>query len=214
YFRNRPARDGRDPIAALFVREITGGIGETGVRAAFLKCAIDRPGLTAGVERIMRACAAAHRETGAPITVHTDAASRSGLVAQRVLGEEGVDLGRVVIGHSGDSTDLAYLTALIEAGSYVGMDRFGLDLLLPFEERVATVAALCSRGYAERIVLSHDAACHIDWFSPATRARLHPRWTFTHLFDDVLPALRERGVTDAQIATMLVANPRAYFTAP
>jgi phosphotriesterase-related protein len=179
-----------------------------------LKCAIDQPGLTRGVERILRAVAAAHRETGAPITVHTHAPSGTGLVVQRVLREEAVDLGRVVIGHSGDSSDLAYLTALMDAGSYVGMDRFGLDLLLPFEARVDTVAELCRRGYASRIVLSHDAACHIDWFADGVRERYHPRWHFHHIHDDVLPALRERGVTDAQMETMLVANPRDYFTMP
>jgi phosphotriesterase-related protein len=212
FFRHRVAVRGRDPMTALFVRDLVDGIADTGVRAAFLKCAIDRPGLTAGVERILRAAAAAHRETGAPITVHTHAPTRTGALAQRVLREEGVDLTKVVIGHSGDSTDLDYLTALMDAGSYVGMDRFGLDVLLPFEARVETVAALCARGYAQRIVLSHDAACHIDWLAPGVRERTSPRWHFTHIHDDVLPALRERGVTDAQIATMLVANPRDYFT--
>jgi phosphotriesterase-related protein len=214
FFRHRPRVAGRDPMTDLFVREIDDGIGGTGVKAAFLKCAIDEPGLTRGVERILRAVAAAHRETGAPITVHTHAPSGTGLVAQRVLREEDVDLSRVVIGHSGDSTDLAYLTALMDAGSYVGMDRFGLDKVLPFEARVDTVAELCRRGYASRIVLSHDAACHIDWFAPGVRERSHPRWHFHHIHDDVLPALRERGVTDAQIETMLVANPRGYFTMP
>jgi len=212
FFRHRPRVAGRDPMTELFVREIDDAIGGTGVKAAFLKCAIDEPGLTRGVERILRAIAAAHRETGAPITVHTHAPSGTGLVAQRVLREEGVDLTRVVIGHSGDSTDLDYLTALMDAGSYAGMDRFGLDALLPFEARVETVAELCRRGYARRIVLSHDAACHIDWFAPGARERFHPRWHFGHIHDEVLPALRERGVTDAQIATMLVANPRDYFT--
>jgi phosphotriesterase-related protein len=214
FFRHRPRVDGRDPMTALFVREIADGIAGTGVKAAFLKCAIDQPGLTRGVERILRAVAAAHRETGAPITVHTHAPSGTGLVAQRVLREEGVDLTRVVIGHSGDSTDLDYLTALMDAGSYAGMDRFGLDALLPFEARVETVAELCRRGYAQRIVLSHDAACHIDWFAPGARELHHPRWHFGHIHDEVLPALRERGVTDAQIATMLIANPRDYFTMP
>ena len=214
FFRHRPARDGRDPMTTLFVRELIEGIGATGVKAAFLKCAIDRPGLTAGVERILRACAAAHRETGAPITVHTDAATRTGTIVQRVLREEGVDLTQVVIGHSGDTTDLDYLTGLMDAGSYAGMDRFGLDSLLPFEQRVDTVAALCRRGYASRLVLSHDAACHIDWFAPGVRERVLPRWHFAHIHDEVLPALRERGVDDEQIATMLVANPRAYFTMP
>ena len=202
---------GDDPLVEMFVGDITDGIAGTGVKAAFLKCAIDRPGLTPGVERTMRAVARAHRLTGAPITVHTDAHSRSGLVVQEVLRSEGVDLSRVVVGHSGDSTDLDYLRQLADAGSLLGMDRFGLDLLLPFEERVATVAALCEAGYAERMVLAHDASCYIDWFPVGAPAEMAPNWHYEHISNDVLPALRQRGVSDAQITTMLVDNPRRYF---
>ena len=202
---------GDEPMVDLFVKDLTEGIAGTSVRAAFLKCAIDTHGLTPGVERVMRAVARASRETGAPITVHTDAHSASGLVAQEVLGGEGVDLERVVIGHSGDSTDLDYLKRLADAGSLLGMDRFGLDMLCAFEDRVATVAALCEAGYAERMVLAHDASCYIDWFPPDAPAQMAPNWHYEHISNDVLPALRQRGVTDAQIDTMLVDNPRRYF---
>ncbi|MBF6439776.1 phosphotriesterase family protein [Nocardia cyriacigeorgica] len=202
-----------EPMVELFVKDIREGIADTGVKAAFLKCAIEEQGLTPGVERIMRAVARAHVETGAPITVHTNPHTRSGLVAQKVLADEGADLTKVVIGHSGDSTDLDYLCEIADAGSYLGMDRFGLDVLLPFEERVATVAALAERGYAEKMVLAHDAACFIDWFSEEGKAAAVPNWNFTHISDDVLPALRARGVTEDQITTMLVDNPRRYFTA-
>jgi phosphotriesterase-related protein len=202
---------GPDPMLELFKRDITEGIAGTSVKAAILKCAIDAPGMTRGVERAMRAVARAHVETGTPIVVHTSAAERSGLAAQALMREEGVDLRRVVIAHSGDSTDLAYLTALADAGSYLGMDRFGLDALLPFERRVETVVELCRRGYAGKMVLSHDASCFIDWFPAAARTAFHPHWHYTHIHDSVLPALRERGVSEAQIATMLVANPRRYF---
>ncbi|NEW28088.1 phosphotriesterase family protein [Nocardia cyriacigeorgica] len=202
-----------EPMVELFVKDIREGIADTGVKAAFLKCAIEEQGLTPGVERVMRAVARAHVETGAPITVHTNPHTRSGLVAQKVLADEGADLTKVVIGHSGDSTDLDYLCEIADAGSYLGMDRFGLDVLLPFEERVATVAALAERGYAEKMVLAHDAACFIDWFSEEGKAAAVPNWNFTHISDDVLPALRARGVTEEQITTMLVDNPRRYFTA-
>jgi phosphotriesterase-related protein len=198
----------------LFVADITEEIADTGVRAAFLKCAIEEEGLTPGVERVMRAVARAHVITGAPITVHTHPVSRSGLEALRVLTEEGADLSKVVMGHSGDTADLDYLTRLADAGCLLGMDRFGLDVLLPFEQRVATVAALAARGYAGRMVLSHDASCHIDWFAPGLMPVVAPNWHFTHLHEDVLPALREQGVTGDQIDTMLVANPRRYFSGP
>ena len=75
-----------------------------------------------------------------------------------------------------------------------------------------TVAELARRGYADRIVLSHDASCYIDWSPQQVIPAFAPAWHYGHLFDDVLPALRERGVTEAQIETMLVANPRRYFS--
>lgn len=203
--------DGPEPMVELFVRDIREGIAGTGVKAAFLKCAIEAQGLTPGVERVMRAVGQAHVEAGVPITVHTNPHTGSGLVAQRVLGEEGVDLSKVVIGHCGDSTDLDQLCRIADAGSYLGMDRFGLDLLLPFENRVDTVVELARRGYAEKMVLAHDAACFIDWFPEQVTAQAMPNWNFTHISDDVLPALRERGVTEEQITTMLVDNPRRYF---
>jgi len=202
-----------EPMVELFVKDIRDGIAGTGVKAAFLKCAIEEPGLTPGVERVMRAVGQAQVETGVPVTVHTSAHTQSGLVAQKVLADEGVDLTKVVIGHSGDTTDLDYLCALADAGSLLGMDRFGLDVLLPFDQRVGTVAELARRGYAEKMVLAHDASCFIDWFDADAKVQAVPNWKYTHISDDVIPALLELGVTQEQLTTMLVDNPRRYFEA-
>ncbi|WP_127782934.1 phosphotriesterase [Rhodococcus sp. X156] len=203
--------DTPEPMVELFLRDLREGIAGTAIRAAFLKCAIEAPGLTAGVERVMRAVGQAHQETGAPITVHTNPHTQSGLVVQKVLGSEGVDLSKVVLGHCGDTTDLDHLCALADAGSLLGMDRFGLDVLLPFEERVGTVVELARRGYAEKMVLSHDAACFIDWFEAGAKEQMVPHWNYNHISDDVIPALLDRGVTEEQLHTMLVDNPRRYF---
>ena len=203
---------GDETMVDLFVRDITEGIAGTGVKAAILKCATDEPGLTPGVERVLRAVAQAHRATGVPITTHTHAHSRRGLDQQRIFAEEGVDLRRVIIGHSGDTTDLDYLEELVTAGSYLGMDRFGLDNILSFSDRVGTVAAMCERGHADKMVLAHDAACFMDWLPEAALPVVLPNWHYLHIHNDVLPALRERGVTEDQITTMLVDNPRAIFS--
>jgi phosphotriesterase-related protein len=199
-----------DPMVDMFVGDLEQGIAGTGVRAAFLKCAIDAPGLTTGVERVMRAVARAHGRTGAPITVHTHPGTRQGLAVQRVFAEEGVDPRRVVLGHSGDTTDADHLSELADAGFLLGMDRFGINLDTTFEARADIVVEMCRRGYAESMVLSQDAACYIDWVDPAVMAMLTD-WRYTHIHEDVLPYLREHGVTDEQIDTMLVANPRRYF---
>jgi phosphotriesterase-related protein len=195
----------------MFVRDIEQGIAGTGVKAAILKCATDTQGVTPGVERVLRAVAAAHRRTGVPISTHTHAHSQRGLDQQRIFTEEGVDLSRVVIGHSGDTTDVAYLEKLIDSGSYIGMDRFGIDVLCSFEDRVETVAKLCKRGHADRMVLSHDAACFNDWLPEAALPVIAPRWHYLHIHNDVIPALKQRGVTEEQIHLMLVENPQRIF---
>ena len=204
--------NGPETMVELFVRDITEGIAGTGVKAAILKCATDEPGVTPGVERVLRAVAAAHRATGVPITTHTHAHSRRGLDQQRIFAEEGVDLSRVIIGHSGDTTDIDYLEELVTAGSYIGMDRFGVDNVLSFDDRVDTVAKMCARGHAGRMVLAHDASCYIDWLPEEALPLVLPNWHYLHIHNDVLPALRERGVTEEQITTMLVDNPRTIFS--
>ena len=201
---------GDEPMVDMFVGDITEGIAGTGVKAAFLKCAIEDQ-LTPGVERVMRAVAETHKRTGVPITVHTSAPHRTGLQARDVFADEGVDFRRVVFGHSGDSTDLDYLRELLDTGAYLGMDRFGLDVLLPTDQRVQTIAALVEQGYTEQLVLAHDASCHMDWFPPGMSEQVAPNWHYTFIHDTVLPALREAGVTDEQLTTMLVDNPRRYF---
>ena len=214
YFQYRgpgTALGGDELIADMFVRDIEHGIGDTGVRAGILKCATDAPGLTRGVERILRATAQAQKRTGVPISTHTHARRRVGLDQQRIFREEGVDLSRVVIGHSGDTTDLDYLEELIANGSYLGMDRFGIDSILSFEDRVNTVARMCARGHAAKMVLSHDAACFNHWLPEQELPRLLPRWHYLHIHNDVIPALKREGVTDHQLHTMLVENPRRIF---
>lgn len=200
-----------EPLTAMFVKDITEGIADTGVRAGLLKCAIEHRGLTPGVERVMRAVGQAHVETGTPITVHTNPAAETGLVAQKVLGEEGVDLSKVIIGHSGDTNDVDYLCKVADAGSMLGMDRFGLDLFNPMEQRVSTIIELVRRGYVESITLAHDANCYIDYFSPDAKHQAAPNWHFRHISEDVIPALLEGGLTEADIETILVANPRRHF---
>ncbi|HMD50122.1 MAG TPA: hypothetical protein VKG79_13530 [Bryobacteraceae bacterium] len=203
--------NGPEVMVDMFVRDIREGIAGTSAKAGILKCCTDQPGLTKDVERTLRAIAQAHRATGVPISTHTHARTKRGIDQQRVFREEGVDLERVVIGHSGDTDDIDYLEELIGNGSYLGMDRFGIETILPFETRVQTVARMCERGHAGKMVLSHDAACYNDWLPEPELPKMLPRWHYLHIHNDVIPALKAQGVTDQQIETMLVENPRKIF---
>jgi phosphotriesterase-related protein len=199
-----------DDIAEIFVREIREGIDDTGVRAAFLKCAVEEHGLVGDVPRMIGAVAEASLETGAPITVHTNAQARSGLWALEAFAAEGVDPSRIVVAHAGDSNDLDYLRALADQGAILGCDRFGIEHFNPLERRIETLTALVAEGYADRIILSHDAACFVDFFTGDGKFS-DERPSYLLVSQTVVPALLEAGVTQGQIEAMLVENPRRYF---
>jgi phosphotriesterase-related protein len=200
-----------DYLADAFVHDIEEGIQGTGVKAAFLKCAVDEPGLNDDVEKVLRAAARAHKRTGRPIMAHSHPATRRGLEIMDVFDEEGIDPARVQVAHTGDTDDLDYIEELLARGPFIGMDRYGLDIFLPTDRRNATVVELCRRGYSGRMTLSQDACAAFDWFPPETVAQMMPNWHFTFLFEEVIPALKEAGVTEEQITEMLEETPRRWL---
>jgi phosphotriesterase-related protein len=213
YFVNR----GADAMADCFVHDIEEGIQGTDVKAAFIKCAADHQGVADNVEKCLRAAARASVRTGRPIMAHSHPASENGLVELRVFEEEGVDMGKVQVAHTGDTDDLDYIERLLERGAWIGMDRYGLEMFLPMERRNATVMALLERGYADRMFLSQDYCATIEWFPQEAAEQmvaggLIRNWSMTLLFEEVIPALREGGMTDAQLETILVENPRRWLS--
>jgi phosphotriesterase-related protein len=197
-------------IASLFVREITEGIDDTGVKAAFLKCAVERHGVIGDVPRILEAVAIAATETGVPVMVHTNAAEQTGLMALEKLTSHGVDPTRIVIAHAGDSNDLDYLRAIAGTGAWLGCDRFGIEHFNPLQDRIRTLIALLGEGYGDRIHLSHDAACFMD-FMTGDPFFANERPDYLLISNRVLPALLQAGVSQEQIDQMMVENPKRFF---
>ena len=124
-----------DAMADLLRHDIEEGIQGTEIKAAFIKCAADEPGVTENVEKVHRAAARASVRTGAPIMAHSRPASETAPRQIEIFEEEGVDLSRVQIAHTGDTDDLDYIERLLDKGVWIGMDRFGLEIFLPFEKR-------------------------------------------------------------------------------
>jgi phosphotriesterase-related protein len=199
-----------DWLAELFVREIREGIDDTGVKAGFLKCAVEKDGLIGDVPRVLAAIAAAAVETDVPVMVHTNAPAKTGLIALETLTNAGVDPGRIVIAHAGDSNDLDYLRAIAATGAWLGCDRFNIEHFNPDANRIETLVALVAEGHTGRVHLGHDAACFMDfmvgnpWFADEHA-------DYLHISTKILPELLARGVTQAQIDEMLVENPRRFF---
>ncbi len=214
YFENRDV----DAMADHFVSDIENGIQGTDIKAAFLKCAADAAGVTDNVEKIHRAVAQASVRTGAPIMAHSMPAVGTGPRQIEIFEQEGVDLSRVQIAHCGDTEDLDYIEGLLAKGVYVGLDRYGLEMVVPIDKRNATAAELLRRGHAERLIISQDYCATLDWFPIEAKPTFEAagairKWSMTLVFDEVVPALRELGVMDdATFETIFVANPRRWLT--
>jgi phosphotriesterase-related protein len=200
-------------LVDLFVRDIEEGIEGTDIRAGVVKCCTDEPGVTPDIERLIRAVAKAHLRTDVPIMTHTHAKTRRGLDQQRILREEGVDLSRVLIGHSNETGDIDYLVEMLEAGSYLGFDRCGLKYDQPLEDQQAALVELCRRGYAGQIVLSQDRHCTSDWFPEEGVLAALPEWHHGFVQETLIPGLLGDGVTQAQVDQMMHENPVRFFSA-
>ncbi len=168
-------------------------------------------GLTGDTERVTRAVAAVSARTGAVIRTQANAPSRRGLDQQRIFAEHGVDLSRVLIGHCSESADLDYLEALLAAGSWLGWDRLGQSMDVPLDTQLDTLAELCWRGHADRIMLSHDQASFSDTPAAAGGGRVLPGWQYASAHSGILTSLRDRGVPEDHLRQMLVRNPRDFL---
>jgi phosphotriesterase-related protein len=206
-----------DPMDALFTREIENGIDGTGIKPGFIKAALESTDPDGQLARPTAAAARVSAATGTPVQIHTDVFQGTGLTVIDIFSRFGADFSKLVIGHSGDSNDLDYLKKLFDSGAFVGFDRFGVDFYNSKENRIQTLLSVIELGYIDQIVLSHDA-CSFNDLAPdpesqAGLAAVLPDYRYTFLSTEVLPALRERGITDEQIDTMLIANPARFFGA-
>lgn len=205
YLKYRSAED----LASIFVHELEQGIDDTGVRAAFLKCAIESYGVIGDIPLILDAIAQAHVATGAPVMVHTNGAAQTGREALAELTARGVEPTRIVLAHVSDSNDLDYLRELAASGAMLGYDRFNT----PFntdEARIETLLALIGEGHIGQLHLGHDASTFNDFMQhnpPFAEANM----SYTHIHRLVLPRLREGGVSDRQLDELLVGNARRFL---
>ena len=200
-----------------FVRDIEEGFRGTDIKAGLLKCAADFEGVTEPLETMARAVARAHVDTGLPIMVHSYPTGQVGRRQIEIFKEEGVDLTRVKIDHSNDTTDLEYLTWLLDQGCFLGLDRYPGRLVSP-HMRTMTLKALIDRGYAERLCPSHDCMClsvikeNPDGTLPADHEfALRNPDKYLYMQKYVIPDLQQMGVSQATIDMLFVDNPKRFL---
>jgi len=198
-----------DSLAEELVREATVGVGETGVKIGILgEIGTDKPWLTPSEERVFRAVARASRRTGLAVTTHA-VLSDVGAAQLTILEEEGMDPGRVVIGHQDSYPVLAHYLALISRGASIEFDFLGMSFSAIEEHGEGRVIdlllELLHRGHGDRVLLSQDV-CH------TSQLRRYKGNGYTYLQTTFLPRLRERGVSQDEIDQLTIANPRRVLT--
>jgi phosphotriesterase-related protein len=204
-----------DRFADLFIRETRDGIEGTGVKPAVLKAYADKAGVTGGMEIMHRAVARAHHSTVLPIILHSYS---PGEIARRqlaILKEEGVDMKRVKVDHCLDSTNIDYLSWIAGQGCYLGMERCPA-WNITVEDMVKTIKGLIDRGWAHRMMPSHDHL--LVRFTPELPAALQEHLSrncdqYKYLYHKkvMFPILIEAGVSEKTLVSMCTDNPRHFF---
>ncbi len=198
-----------DSLAEELVGEATVGVGDTGVRIGILgEIGTDKPWLTPSEERVFRAVARASRRTGLAVSTHA-VLSDVGAAQLTILEEEGVDPGRVVIGHQDSYPVLDHYLSLIGRGASIEFDFLGMTFSAIEEHGEARVIdlllELLHRGHADRVLLSQDV-CH------TSQLRRYQGNGYVYLQTTFLPRLRERGVSQQEIDQLTIENPRRVLT--
>jgi predicted metal-dependent phosphotriesterase family hydrolase len=202
-------RRSADDLADELVREIGEGVGDSGVRPGIIgEIGTDKPWVSPAEERVHRAAARAARRTGLSITTHS-VLSPVGLDQLRIFEEEGLDPGRVVIGHSDSYPVLDHYLEIIRRGVSVEFDFLGMTFTAVErrgEDRIVELLLeLLARGNADRVLLSQDVCNDGQLHRYGGRG-------YTYLADRFLPRLRTAGVSDSDIDAMTIANPRRLLT--
>jgi phosphotriesterase-related protein len=199
---------GPDTIADLFIKELTEGIGDSGVKAGIIKL-VSGHDIDDDDHELLTCCAKASVETGAPIITHTEGVL--GPKQQEILHTAGVPLEKIIVGHSCISTNFSYHQQIAQAGSYVGFDRFGMEGGMPDEVRVESLKKLIDAGFLDKLIVSHDSVWY--WVNgPKIGQGPYKNWKPTNFFERVMPMLTYGGVSESQIETMLTDNPRRFFS--
>ena len=196
-----------DQMAALFIREINEGMGETLLKAGLIKCATGEGQITPKEEEVLRAAARAHKQTGCPIITHTT----NGLGAEQldIFESEGVAPDEVILSHIGCESDAIEASErVLDRGANVSFDRIGMVKAF-FEDEywLDVVGNAINKGYIDQIMLSHDAAVFAHGYEAASGADV---WDdYTYVISQFVPKLQEsHGVTDGQVDTMFITNPQ------
>jgi predicted metal-dependent phosphotriesterase family hydrolase len=214
-------------LARFMVREAEEGVDGTGVKPGIIKVGTSKGEITPTERKILIAAAAAHRETGLPITTHTTLGTM-GREQVELLLENGVEPGRIVVGHCDLNREPAYHLEILKTGATVAFDTIGKETFqyrrhreagyqryaylieeyhVSDDDRLKVLIELLRQGFGSQIVLSSD----ILWSECPANASTIGAWGYTYLWEKFIPRLLDAGISQQTIDTMTISNPTAIL---
>ena len=200
-----------EDLTEEIVRDITIGVGDTGIRSGIIgEVGVNANPLIENEIKVVKASARASVATGAAMTFHGPPREDRHRILD-MLEEEGVDLTRVVLGHcDGLAGDLPFMLELLERGPYIEFDTLGRvhpatvvpgNTMLP----AAAVPKLIDSGYGDRVLLSQDVCWKVHYQSYGGTG-------YSYVQEAFLPHLRSVGVTEDQLNQIMVESPKRLLT--
>jgi phosphotriesterase-related protein len=206
-----------EQIAAEILRDLTQGIDGTSIRAGVIGEIGTSAPIHPNEKKSLIAGALAHAQTGAGIIVHTYPWGKHGLEALDILERHAVPLDRVSINHIDVEIDLDYCTELVKRGAFIEFDDFGKEYFIDPRfrgfaggvfardfERVQAIKHLIGAGYLRQILMSNDVCLK-------TLLHKYGGWGYDHVLTNVVPMMRDEGITQEQIDVLLKDNPRRHL---
>nr|WP_269330542.1 hypothetical protein [Kineosporia babensis] len=204
-------------IRDVLLDELRVGVGKTGIRAGIIGEIGSGNPITAEERKVLRGAALAQLETGVAINVHRTIFpdEMAGLEAVDLLLECGVDPGKIIVSHCDERPESGFALEVARRGAWVELDTFGMEQWAvsarrpdgsyprrAFDHhRIDMLLELAAAGFLGQTLISHDIAMKPQF----TR---HGGWGLTHIGETIVPQLLALGMTDADITTLRVDNPR------
>ncbi|MCM3568972.1 phosphotriesterase [Neobacillus mesonae] len=193
------------------LKDLEVGIDGTDIKAGIIGEIGISPDMTDLEVRVLRAAARAQKKTGHVLTIHLPGWERYGHQVLDIVEKEGGFVHKTVLDHMNPSMDdVEYQTSLADRGAFLEYDMIGIDLLFPEgqspsdEDNAKAVLNLLEKGYGESLLLSHDVFLKIC-------LKTYGGWGYAHILENFVPRLRKMGVSQQEIDTILIENPRSVF---
>jgi predicted metal-dependent phosphotriesterase family hydrolase len=192
-----------EQIAARWIKENNDGIEGTGIKPGFMKLGADDVPFSKEINKIIKAAAITHLQTGLSIGVHTSKGGKPAMEQLRILRENKVSPEAWIWIHAQNEKDSVYHIEAARLGGWIEFDGISENSI---DENIMFLSKMKENKLLHRVLISQDAG----WYHVGEPHGGNYR-DYNYLFDYFLPALKKHGFTEEDIEMLLIKNPAEAF---